>query len=209
MITDGESVESESLPAFGSAPAYDLRRGAGLELPEHVARPVPRRLDALSLERVEQRLIKALRGCGATIVHDLAVPSTATTIDHLCITPQGVIAIDVEREIDGYGREALVARVERESEVLTGVLADALLEPDQISAAICRAARPEPLRAGSVGAISIGGPRSLARMVRRGRPGKPVDVQLALAVVRSRLGHEHQRHHRMTRPDGFATKPPG
>jgi hypothetical protein len=203
LFTDVQTVESESLPAFGSVPAYDRHRGAGLNLPEHVARPVPRQLDAVSLERLERRLVKSLRGCGAAIVHDVVVPSTATTIDHLCITPHGITAIDIEREPDGYGREALIARLGRESDAVATLLADALVEPEQISAAVCRAARPEPLRATSVGSVKIGGPRTVAKIARRARPGKEVDVQLVLAVVRSRLGHEHQRAHRVTRPDGF------
>jgi hypothetical protein len=196
-------VESESLPLIGSAPAYDLRRHGGYGEPAIAAHPRP--VDDASLERVEQRLVKAMRGVGAVIVHDLVIPATGTTVDHLCITPAGVTAIDVERDPEAGGRAALAERVRRESQVVAAALTDALVEPDQVSAAICRATRPEPLRAATIGDIVVGGPRAVARAARRSRSNGEVDVQLALAVARSHLGHEHQRAHRVTKPDGYET----
>ena len=61
------------------------------------------RSTSAALERIEQRLIKGLRGVGAAILHDLAIPATGTTIDHLCIAPTGITAIDVERDSEGDG----------------------------------------------------------------------------------------------------------
>ncbi len=42
-------------------------------------------------------------------------------------------------------------------------------------------------------------------IARRIRPGGEIDVQLALAVARSHLGYEHQRAHRLSKPDGYET----
>ena len=198
VSADVPGVESESLPLLGSSPAYDLRRHATAEPVAH-SRPI----DGATMERIEQRLTKGMRGVGAAILHDLAIPATETTIDHLCIAPSGITAIDVERDSDGDGREFLIERVERESQVVAAVLTDALVEPELVSGAICRPARPEPLRAATVGDILIGGPRAIARIARRGRTPGEIDVQLALAVVRSHFGHEDQRSLRITKPDGF------
>jgi hypothetical protein len=89
--------------------------------------------------------------------------------------------------------------------VVAAALTDALVEPDQVSAAICRASRPEPLRLASIGDIIVGGPRAVARAARRVAPGGEIDVQLALAVARNHLGYEHQRAHRVSKPDGYET----
>jgi hypothetical protein len=203
VSADGRDVESESLPLLGSVPAYDLRRHGGLSEPAVAAHPCP--VDDAALERIEQRLSKGLRGTGAVILHDIAIPATGTVIDHLCIAPSGITTIDVERDSDGDGRAYLVDRVRRESQVVAAALTDALVDPDSVSAAICRAGRPESMRAASVGDVAIGGPRALARMARRRCRGDEIDVQLALAVARSHLGHEHQRAHRISKPDGYLT----
>jgi Nuclease-related domain len=202
ISADVRIVESESLPFIGSAPTYDRRYG-GLADAGYAAHPVA--VDDAALERVERRLIKALRGTGAIVLHDLVVPATGTTIDHLCISPTGITAIDVERDSEGGGRSGLVERVRRESQVVAAALTDALVEPDQVTAAVCRATRPEPRRSASVGSVVIGGPRAVARAARRIRPGGEIDVQLALAVARSHLGYENQRAHRVTKPDGYLT----
>lgn len=188
-------MESKSLPVLGSSPAYELRRAE----PAAPSRPI----DVTVLERVEQRLTKGMRGVGAAILHDLVIPATGTTIDHLCIAPTGVTTIDVERDSDGEGREYLAERVERESQVIAAALTDALVDPEMVFAAICRATRPEPMRASAIGDVVVGGPRALTRIARRGRPGDQVDVQLALAVVRSQFGRSDQRALRITKPDGF------
>jgi hypothetical protein len=195
-------VESESLPFVG-APAYDLRHHGGFSDPAVAAHPHP--VDDATLARVEQRLVKAMRGTGAVILHDLVVPATGTTVDHLCIAPTGITAIDVERDPEAGGRPALAERARRESQVIAAALTDALVEPDQVGAAICRATRPEPLRSATIGDIIVGGPRIVARAARRVRPGGEIDVQLALAVARKHLGHEHQRAHRVSKPDGYET----
>ena len=194
---DSQSVESESLPLLGSAPAYDRSRTGGL------ADPGLRAIDEPALARVEQRLVKGLRGVGAAILHDVAVPATGTTIDHLCITPTGITAIDVERDSEGEGRDYLIDRVRRESQVVAAALTDALVGIDDVSAAVCRSVRPEPLRPTMAGDIIIGGPRALARIARRGQPRISIDVQLALAVARNQFSHEHQRALRLSKPDGF------
>jgi hypothetical protein len=196
-------VESESLPFIGSAPAYDMRRHGGFSEPAYAAHPHP--VDDAALARVEQRLVKSLRGTGGIILHDLAIPATGTTVDHLFIGPNGIAAIDVERDPDAGGRAALAERVRREAQVVAAALTDALVEPDQVSASICRASRPEPLRLASIGDIIVGGPRAVARAARRVAPGGEIDVQLALAVARNHLGYEHQRAHRVSKPDGYET----
>ena len=188
---DRQNVESESLPLIGSAPAYDRPRSTGLAA------------DEAALERIEQRLVKGLKGIGAAILHDLVIPATGTTIDHLCIAPNGITAIDVEHDSDGDGRTYLIDRVRRESQVVAAVLTDALVDPEMVSGAICRAVRPEPLRAASASGVVISGPRTLARIARKGRSGEEVDVQLALAVARNHFGHDHQRALRISKPDGF------
>lgn len=193
---DSQGVESESLPLLGSAPAYERGRAGGF------AEPAVRSVDEPALARVEQRLIKGLRGVGAAILHDIAIPATGTTIDHLCITPSGITAIDVERDSEGDGRDYLVERVRRESQVVAAALTDALVGAEDVSAAVCRSGRPEPLRPTMAGEIVVGGPRALARMARRGR-GDKIDVQLALAVARNQFGLEHQRSLRISKPDGF------
>jgi hypothetical protein len=202
VFADVLIVESESLPFLGSAATYDRRYG-GLADAGYAAHPQP--VDDAALARVEHRLTKAMRGTGAIILHDLVIPATGTTIDHLCISPTGITAIDVERDSEGGGRTGLVERVRRESQVVAAALTDALVEPDQVNAAVCRATRPEPLRSSSVGSVVVGGPRAVARAARRIRPGGEIDVQLALAVARSHLGYENQRAHRLTKPDGYET----
>jgi hypothetical protein len=196
-------VESESLPLIGSAPAYDLRRHGGFSEPAIAAHPRP--VDDEMLAKVEHRLTKALRGTGAVVLHDILIPATGTTVDHLCIAPSGITAIDVERDREAGGRDELAERVRREGQVIAAALTDALVEPDQVTSAICRATRPEPLRLSSIGNVMVGGPRAVARAARRVRPGGEIDVQLALAVARSHLGHEHQRAHRVSKPDGYET----
>ena len=171
---------------IGSTPAYELRRRGGFAEPASTgARPI----DAAVLERIEQRLIKGMRGVGAAILHDIAIPATGTTIDHLCIAPSGITAIDVERDGEGDGRNYLVERVEREAQVVAAVLTDALIAPELVSGAICRGTRPEPLRASMIDDVVVGGPRALARIARRGQGSDVIDVQLALAVARNHLGH--------------------
>ncbi len=186
----GQHVESESLPLIGSTPSYD--------------RPAsPRAADEAALERIEKRIVKGMRGVGAAILHDVAIPATGTTIDHLCIAPFGVTAIDVERDGDADGRAYLVDRVRRESQVVAAALTDALVGPEMVAGAICRVARPEQLRAQSAAGVVISGPRTLARIARRGVSSGQIDVQLALAVARNQFGHEHQRALRLSKPDGF------
>lgn len=190
-------MESESLPLLGSAPAYDRKRIGGF------SDPASRSVDEPALIRVEQRLIKGLRGVGAAILHDVAIPATGTTIDHLCITPASITVIDVERDSEGEGREYLIDRVRRESQVVAAALTDALVGVEAVSASLCRSGRPEPLRPTLAGDVVIGGPRALARIARRGRPGEKLDVQLALAAARNHFGLEHQRALRLSKPDGF------
>jgi hypothetical protein len=191
ISADGRGVESESLPLIRSTPAYDLSTTPA------------RAADDAALERIEQRLVKGMKGVGAAILHDLAIPATGTTIDHLCIAPFGITAIDIERDGDGEERAYLVDRVRRESQVVAAALTDALVGPEMVTGAICRSVRPEPLRAQSAAGVVISGPRTLARMARRGVSGEPIDVQLALAVARNQFGHEHQRALRISKPDGF------
>jgi hypothetical protein len=187
-------VESESLPGLVGASAYEvLSRAPATRMPFS-------RLGEDDLERVKRQLAKHLRGAGVLILHDLAVPATATMIDHLCIGTNGITAVDVEREL-GDDREAIVHRARRETEILAAILTEAGVEPEQIEGAVCRLGRGLSLRSSSLGGISFGDPRRVAKVVRRPRTGRPVDVQLALAVVRNRLGHLGQRSHRITRPD--------
>jgi hypothetical protein len=191
-------VESESLPRLGTASGYELRSRTGETLTAQ-----PELVDLEVLERTEQRLVKHLRGAGIFVLHDLAVPATATTIDHLCIGANGITAIDVERAPD-HGRAELVGRVMRETEILGAILGEAEVRAEQICGAVCRSGRGISLRPSSksTGAITIGDVRGVAKLARRARCGGPIDVQLALALVRTRLGREDQRSHRITR-DGF------
>jgi Nuclease-related domain len=187
-------VESESLPRLGSAP--------GMDLPAHADED---QLDDAALERVERRIAKYARGGGLLIVHDIAVPATATVIDHLCIGPHGITAVDVERSRTGDGQAELADRVLREAEILAAVLSEVGVAADRIRGAICHSsgALPPLGFGGSRGSITIGDERAVARLARRQVKGRRVDVQLSLAVIRNRLGREGQRSHRLTRPDGF------
>jgi hypothetical protein len=190
-------VESESLPSLATAATYELRsRAPGIELPFEY-------LGEAELERIKNQLAKHLRGSGVMIIHDLAVPAAATTIDHLCIGVNGITAIDVERAPKGLDREALIDRVKRETEILAAILTEAGVGSEQIGGAVCRPGRGLSLRASTAGGIIFGDPRRVAKAARRAHNGEPVDVQLALAVVRNRLGHLGQRSHRVTRPDAF------
>jgi len=196
-------VESESLPRLSSAPSYELRSRGGVATPGPSA---GQQLGAEDLERVEFRIAKHLRGSGVLVVHDIAVPATATTIDHLCIGPNAITAIDVERSRDGHGRGELADRVLREAEILAAILTEAGISSDRIRGAICRTRRGLPplgIGGSTAGSITIGDERAVARVARRSVKGGSLDVQLALAVVRTRLGREGQRSHRLTRPDGF------
>lgn len=196
-------MESESLPRLGSAPSYELRSRGGVTAP---AAPLGKQLAAGDLDLIERRIAKHLRGSGVLIVHDIAVPATATTIDHLCIGANAITAIDVERSRDGHGRGELTDRVLRETEILAAILTEAGIASDRIRGAICRSRRGLPalgLGSTTAGSITIGDERTVARVARRAAKGRSLDIQLALAVVRNRLGREGQRSHRLTRPDGF------
>lgn len=193
-------MESESLPHPGAAPAYDLRaRPGGATLPGRQIEPV----DSSVLERIERRIARRLRGCGMLILHDVAVPATATVIDHLCIGPNGITAIEIERDRRAAGRVELVERVARETEILAAILVEGGIASEQVAGAVCRSGWRLWPRGGGDGPVAVGGVRTVARVARADHGGRPVDVQLALAVVRNRLGFEGQRSHRVTRPDGF------
>ena len=200
MNADRGEVESESLPRLGSAPSYEAGSRDDAAAPAEHA--LGRQLDAAGLERVERRIVKHLRGAGALVVHDLAVPATATSIDLLCIAPTGITAIDVERDRDGHGRAELVDRVLREAEIVTAILTEVGIGSEQIRGVICRPRRGLELPSRG-GPITVGDERAVARVARRSVSGKRLDAQLALAVVRNHLGREGQRSHRLSRPDGF------
>jgi hypothetical protein len=185
-------VESESLTGIQVRRAYELRPHAH----DHAAYSA---VDASDLQRIQRRIAKHLTGSGVLMLHDLAVPATATTIDHLCIGPQGVTAIDVERGKPGKGRDTLVRRVSREAEILAAVLIEAGIGSEQITGAVCLAGR-SGLGGSNIHGITFGSPRRVAKVARANRGGRPLDVQLALAVVRNRLGYEGQRSYSITRP---------
>jgi hypothetical protein len=187
-------VESESLTGLPTARAYELHSRA----PERdYAYAV---IEESSLERIKRRIAKHLRGSGVLMLHDLAVPATSTTIDHLCIGPYGVTAIDVERAPDGQGRDALVARITRETQVLAAILTEAGLASEQVGGAVCQPGRWFSLRGSTNHGIPFGSPRKVAGVAKGDPSGHPLDVQLALAVVRNRLGYEGQRSYAITRP---------
>jgi hypothetical protein len=199
VSADGVIVESESLPRIGTAPSYELRSRAGAAVPAFAFEQPASDL----FQRIERRLVRHLRGSGVIVIHDLVVPATATTIDHLCIGANAITAIDVERSPKGHGRGELVDRVVRETEVLAAILTEAGVGSEQISGAICRSTRGIPMHSSSIGAITVSDARGAAKLARRPHSGNPVNVPLAMALVRSRLGREDQRWHRSTRPDGF------
>ncbi|HEY8000729.1 MAG: nuclease-related domain-containing protein [Vicinamibacteria bacterium] len=192
-------MESESLPRVGTAPSYELRSSAGAAAPERAFEQI----DADALKRIERRLVKRLRGSGVIVIHDLVVPATGTAIDHLCIGANAITAIDVERTPDGQGRGELVDRVLRETEALAAIMNDVGIASEQIGGAICHSTRGIPIRCSSIDAITIGDARGTARLARRPHSGNPVNVDLAMAMVRTRLGREGQRWHRTSRPDWF------
>ena len=184
-------VDSESLPLLGVA---DEAR------PRGDAEPVAR---AEAFARIERRIERGLRGSGVIVVHDLHVPATATAIDHLCIGENAITAIDVERAPGGDGRAALVGRLMRETEILAAVLGPVGVDAERIRGGVCRLGRLPVPRSGRSGAIAVCDARGAAKLARRAAEGRRIDVQTVLAVVRHKLGHEGQRSHRITRPDGF------
>jgi hypothetical protein len=185
-------VESESLTGIPVPRAYELRPHGQDQAAYSV-------VDEGDLERVKRRIARHLRGSGVLMLHDLAVPATSTTIDHLCIGPHGVTAIDIERGKPGKGRDTLVRRVSREAEILAAVLIEAGIGSEQITGAVCQAGRWS-LSGSKIHGITFGNARKVARVARGDRGGRPLDVQLALAVVRNRLGYEGQRSYAITRP---------
>jgi Nuclease-related domain len=189
------TVESKSLTGLPPASTYELRPRAD----EVAAYAV---LDENALEAIKRRLAKHLRGSGVLMLHDLAVPAAASTIDHLCIGPNGITAVDVERSPGGRDREELVHRVSRETEIVAAVLSEAGIQSDQISGAVCQTGRLKSFMPGASSSegIVVGPPRRVAKVTRAERAGRPLDVQLALAVVRTRLGHAGQRSYAITRP---------
>jgi nuclease-like protein len=190
-------VEIKSLPGLGTTRPYELRSPA-LVLPGATTRDG----GPEELERVERRLAKHLRGSGVTVIHDLAVPALATTIDHLCIGPGGVTLIEVERSSEARGspdRTDFADRVAREVDLLAKVLTEAWVAPEQVVGAICRSGARDPRRTISSGGITVAGARGVAKLARRPLAGAEFDVQLAAAVVRNRLGLESARSYRVTR----------
>ena len=185
-------MESESLTGLPGTRVYELRARTLEHEPPHAV------LDEASLQRIKGRLAKHLRGTGVLMLHDLAVPATATAIDHLCIGPSGVTAIDVERE--GHDRETLVRRVTRETEILGAILMEAGIGSHQIGGAVCLSGRRLGSRGSTRNGIAFGHPRRVAKFASADRGGRHLDVQLALAVVRNRLGFEDQRAYAITRP---------
>ena len=185
-------MESESLTGLPPTGVYELRaRAHEHELP-HAVR------DEASLERIKRRIAKHLRGTGVLMLHDLAVPATATAIDHLCIGPNGITAIDIERQ--GHDRETLVRRVTRETEILGAMLMEAGIGSEQIGGAVCLSESRFGSRTTTRNGITFGPARRVAKFASADRGGRPLDVQLALAVVRNRLGFEGQRSYAITRP---------
>ncbi len=194
MPADDEwDVESESLTGLPATRAYEARPRAQTEARYAI-------LDEKSLDRIKRRIAKHLRGSSVLMLHDLAVPATATTIDHLCIGPNGITAIDVERARAGQDREALVRRVTRETEILAAILTEAGVRSEQIGGAVCQTGRGLGLSRPTANGITFGDARRVAKFARNDRGCRPLDVQLALAVVRQRLGYEGQRSYRITRP---------
>jgi hypothetical protein len=191
-------VETKSLPRLGTASSYGARSRAQAQALDGSLD----HLDQMRLIGIERRIAKHLRGSGVVVLHDLAVPATATTIDHLCVGANAITAIDVERGPSGEGRAALVDRVLRETEILAAVLTEAGISSKEIKGAVCRSGRGLSLRSSTAGGITIGDPRAVAKLARRAGSGRELDVQLALAVVSDRLGLEGQRSHRITHPDG-------
>ena len=187
VVTD---VESESLTGLPATRAYELRPRANEYDPSHAV------VSAKALARVKGRLSSHLRGSNVLMIHDLAIPATATTIDHLCIGPNGLTVVDVDRAGD---REILVRRVTRETEILAAVLTEAGIGSERIKGAVCQTGRL-PGGGATVHGIPFGQPRRVAKFARSDRGGRPLDVQLALAVVRHRLGFEGQRSFGITRP---------
>jgi hypothetical protein len=189
-----EAVESESLTGLPATRPYELHpRAAEHELPLAV-------LDEDALERIKRRIAKHLRGSGVLMLHEVAVPAAATMIDHLCIGPNGVTAIDVERIREGGDREALIRRVTRETEILAALLTEAGVRSEQIAGAVCHSGRLFGPRSVTPNGITFGHPRRVAKVARSSRGSRGVDVQLTLAVVRNRLGFADQRSYAITRP---------
>jgi hypothetical protein len=187
-------VESESLTGLPATRAYELHpRAAEHDLPHAV-------LDDSALERIKGRIAKHLQGSGVLMLHDLAVPATSTMIDHLCIGPHGVTAIDVARAREGDHRETLIHRVTRETEILGALLTEAGIRSEQIAGAVCHSGRWSGPRSTTSNGIAFGHPRRVAKIARSSRGGRMIDVQLTLAVVRNRLGFAGQRSYAITRP---------
>ena len=184
-------MESESLTGLQASRAYELRPRA---VEDDTAYAV---IDPKELERAKRAIAKHLRGSGVLMLHDLAVPATSTTIDHLCIGPNGITVVDIERTTD---RETLVRRVTRETEILAAVLTEAGIRSERIRGAVCQTGRLSAVRASTLHGVPFGGPRKVAKVAASDRGGRPLDVQLALAVVRNRLGFEGQRSFGITRP---------
>lgn len=201
-------MEIKSLPRIGTPPI--LNRAARRTLVNHPAQTVNGA--AAALQRTERELVRHLKGSGALVIHDVAVPDTGTVIDHLCVSDDGVTAISVaEREgrakirgdrlfVGRDDRTDLVCEVGDQVAVLEGLLGEVGASPGAVVGAVCWAVdRHAPARGLELDAITIGSPRRVAKLVRRDGEHEILDVQLIAALARSRLGHEAQRSYRVTR----------
>lgn len=201
-------MEIKSLPRIGTPPI--LNRAARRGLVEY-GEPVVNGA-AAAMQRTERELLRHLKGSGALVIHDVAVPDTGTVIDHLCVGDDGVTAISVApREgrarirggrlfVGRDDRTDLVCEVGDQVAVLERLLGEVGTAAGAVVGAVCWAVdRHGPARGLDLDAVTIGSPRRIAKLVRRSTEHEVLDVQLVAALARCRLGREAQRSYRVTR----------
>ncbi len=171
-----------------------LRRSRPITVPQ---RPGGER-DPEQVERADRRLARRLQASGVLLLHDLSLPGSGLTIDHLAVGPGGVTVIETEsaagraRVRDGRlligieDRSELIAGVHRRIEAVAAALADAGIARAEVAGAICWS-EPEPIvpwRALTVEGVLVDGAPGVAKLARRRGPMRAPDVELAAATLR-------------------------
>jgi hypothetical protein len=172
-------------------------------------------------ERQVGRALDAIAGEGLEVLHDRRIPRSRANIDHLVVTTRGVLVIDAKRyrgrpalrsegglfrpltrslTVGGRDQSKLVAGVQRQVDVVRGVLDDGGAGDVPVRGALCFVGADWPMFGGSfqVAGVRVLWPRLLAKHLRDPRRdltgsrvgddrGSVVDVAAVTALLKARL----------------------
>ncbi len=150
-------------------------------------------------DRAGRRLSRRLQGSRVLLLHQLAVPGSELTVDHLAVGPGGITVIvsepaagrarvsDGRLLIGGEDRSEVIAGVLARVEAVTAALANAGIARAEVAGALCwdSAEATVPWRALSLDGVLIDGASGVAKLARRRGSMRSQDVELAAATLRA------------------------